>query len=52
MVSAYGGDWLMRIFTDETMGAEHIVLSKGDLSTPEPVLVRMHAAGQPRCTQT
>jgi 3,4-dihydroxy 2-butanone 4-phosphate synthase/GTP cyclohydrolase II len=41
--SAYGGDWMLRIFTDETEGAEHIVLSKGDISTPEPVLVRMHA---------
>ncbi|TCP62923.1 3,4-dihydroxy 2-butanone 4-phosphate synthase/GTP cyclohydrolase II [Rhodovulum bhavnagarense] len=41
--SAYGGDWLMRIYTDETQGAEHVVLTKGDISTPEPVLVRMHA---------
>lgn len=38
-----GGDWLMRVFTDETQGAEHIVLTKGDLSAPGPVLVRMHA---------
>lgn len=41
--SAFGGDWSMRIFSDETEGAEHIVLSKGDITTPEPVLVRMHA---------
>ena len=41
--SVYGGDWLMRIFTDELQGAEHIVLSKGDLNSAEPVLVRMHA---------
>ena len=34
---------MMRVFTDETQGAEHIVLSKGDLTTGEPVLVRMHA---------
>ena len=34
---------MMRIYTDETEGAEHIVLTKGDISTPEPVLVRMHA---------
>ncbi|MDP3961277.1 MAG: 3,4-dihydroxy-2-butanone-4-phosphate synthase [Pseudorhodobacter sp.] len=40
--SAYGGEWLMRIYTDEIHGAEHIVLSKGDISGPEPVLVRMH----------
>jgi len=43
VTSAFGGKWMMRIFTDETQGAEHIVLSKGDLTTPEPVLVRMHA---------
>jgi len=43
VTSAYGGDWLMRVFTDETQGAEHIVLTKGDLTGPEPVLVRMHA---------
>ncbi len=41
--SVHGGDWMMRIFADETRGAEHIVLTKGDLSTPEPVLVRMHS---------
>lgn len=43
VTSEYGGDWMLRIFTDETQGAEHIVLTKGDLSTDEPVLVRMHA---------
>ncbi len=43
VTSIHGGDWSMRIFTDETQGSEHIVLSKGDISTPEPVLVRMHA---------
>ncbi|MBV7378311.1 3,4-dihydroxy-2-butanone-4-phosphate synthase [Maritimibacter dapengensis] len=41
--SAFGGDWLLRIFTDETQGAEHIVMTKGDLTSDEPVLVRMHA---------
>ncbi|MEM8788023.1 MAG: 3,4-dihydroxy-2-butanone-4-phosphate synthase [Pseudomonadota bacterium] len=41
--SDFGGEWMLRIFTDETGGAEHIVLTKGDLSAPEPVLVRMHA---------
>ncbi|MFV2002920.1 MAG: 3,4-dihydroxy-2-butanone-4-phosphate synthase [Paracoccaceae bacterium] len=43
VTSAFGGDWMMRIFTDETQGAEHIVMSKGDLSGEAPVLVRMHA---------
>ncbi len=40
--SEFGGDWMMQIFSDETQGSEHIVLTKGDISTPEPVLVRMH----------
>jgi 3,4-dihydroxy 2-butanone 4-phosphate synthase/GTP cyclohydrolase II len=43
VTSAYGGEWLLRIFQDETQGAEHIVLTKGDLTGDEPVLVRMHA---------
>ena len=41
--SEFGGDWMLRIYTDETQGAEHIALIKGDISTDEPVLVRMHA---------
>jgi 3,4-dihydroxy 2-butanone 4-phosphate synthase / GTP cyclohydrolase II len=43
ITSEFGGDWTMRIYTDETQGAEHIVLIKGDISGPAPVLVRMHA---------
>ena len=43
VTSAYGGDWRLRIFTDQTEGTEHVVLSKGDITTPEPVLVRTHA---------
>ena len=41
--SEFGGEWDMRVYTDETQGAEHIVLIKGDISGDEPVLVRMHA---------
>ncbi len=41
--SVHGGEWLMRIFADETHGAEHIILTKGDLSGHDPVLVRMHS---------
>jgi 3,4-dihydroxy 2-butanone 4-phosphate synthase/GTP cyclohydrolase II len=40
--SIHGGEWLMRVFTDEAHGDEHIVLSKGDLSGDAPVLVRIH----------
>jgi len=43
VTSGFGGDWTMRIYTDETQGAEHIALIKGDISGDEPVLVRMHA---------
>ncbi|MCK5499875.1 MAG: 3,4-dihydroxy-2-butanone-4-phosphate synthase, partial [Tritonibacter mobilis] len=41
--SEYGGAWEMRIFTDQTHDVEHVVLIKGDISTPEPVLTRTHA---------
>ncbi|PYG27990.1 3,4-dihydroxy-2-butanone-4-phosphate synthase [Pelagimonas varians] len=41
--SEFGGDWNMRVYTDETHGDEHIVLTKGDISGDDPVLVRMHA---------
>ena len=43
ITSEFGGDWTMRIYTDETQGAEHIVLIKGDITGSDPVLVRMHA---------
>ncbi|GAB1362620.1 3,4-dihydroxy-2-butanone-4-phosphate synthase [Rhodobacter sp.] len=43
VTSVHGGDWLMRVYSDDTQGAEHVVLTKGDLTTPEPVLVRVHA---------
>jgi 3,4-dihydroxy 2-butanone 4-phosphate synthase / GTP cyclohydrolase II len=41
-VQSHGGAWRLKVFTDAPGGAEHIALVKGDLSTPEPVLVRMH----------
>ncbi len=43
ITSEFGGDWLMRVYVDETHGDEHIVLSKGDITTEEAILVRMHA---------
>lgn len=43
VTSAHGGEWLMRIFADDTHGDEHIVLTKGDLGGDTPVLVRMHS---------
>ncbi|MFV0244107.1 MAG: 3,4-dihydroxy-2-butanone-4-phosphate synthase [Qingshengfaniella sp.] len=43
VTSEFGGEWKMQIFTDASHGDEHIVLVRGDISGPEPVLVRMHA---------
>lgn len=44
--SEFGGEWLMRVFTDQITETDHIVLIKGDISTPEPVLVRTHALNE------
>jgi 3,4-dihydroxy 2-butanone 4-phosphate synthase/GTP cyclohydrolase II len=38
-----GGDWKMVVYANTLDYAEHIALVKGDVSTPDPVLVRMHA---------
>tara|TARA_R110000824_G_scaffold399843_1_gene606061 strand:+ start:147262 stop:148407 length:1146 start_codon:yes stop_codon:yes gene_type:complete len=41
--SNYGGEFQMKVYLNTVEYAEHIALVKGDISTPEPVLVRMHA---------
>jgi len=41
--SRYGGLYRMLVYVNKAAYAEHIVLVKGDISGPEPVLVRMHA---------
>jgi 3,4-dihydroxy 2-butanone 4-phosphate synthase/GTP cyclohydrolase II len=41
--SRSGGDWKMMVYVNTIEYAEHIALVKGDVTTPEPVLVRMHA---------
>lgn len=43
VTSAYGGEWDMRIFSDEITGTDHVILSKGDIGSDAPVLVRTHA---------
>ncbi len=43
VTSEFGGEWQLRVYTDTAHGDDHIVLIKGDISTPEPCLVRMHA---------
>ena len=41
--SRIGGDWRMVIYANNVSNIEHIVLIKGDISSGDPVLVRMHA---------
>ncbi len=41
--SAIGGEWTMMLYINTVEYAEHVVLVKGDVTTPEPVLVRMHS---------
>jgi 3,4-dihydroxy 2-butanone 4-phosphate synthase/GTP cyclohydrolase II len=43
LASRFGGDWRMVVYVNTVSYAEHIALVKGDLSGPDPVLVRMHA---------
>jgi len=40
--SAYGGNWELRTFHDDISDAEHYSLSKGNIQTKEPIIVRMH----------
>ncbi|HEU0223466.1 MAG TPA: 3,4-dihydroxy-2-butanone-4-phosphate synthase [Paracoccaceae bacterium] len=42
--SEFGGDWLLHVFADEVEEAEHLALTKGDIASRPPVLVRMHVA--------
>ncbi len=41
--SWHGGHWKMFVYINTLEYAEHIALVKGDITGPEPVLVRMHA---------
>jgi 3,4-dihydroxy 2-butanone 4-phosphate synthase/GTP cyclohydrolase II len=41
--SRYGGDFRMIVYGTTVEYAEHLALVKGDITTPEPVLVRMHS---------
>ena len=38
-----GGEWTLSVYTNTVQYAEHLVLSKGDLSGGPPPLVRVHA---------
>jgi 3,4-dihydroxy 2-butanone 4-phosphate synthase / GTP cyclohydrolase II len=39
----YGGPFKLRVYVNSVDNTEHLALVKGDVTTPEPVLVRMHA---------
>lgn len=41
--SEFGGDWRMIVYVNKASYAEHLALVKGNISTGDPVLVRMHA---------
>src|SRR5882724_2430135 len=41
--SRWGGRFRMHVYINRVAHAEHIALVKGDVTTPGPVLVRMHA---------
>ncbi len=40
---AAGGDWRLHVYATTLDHSEHLVLTKGDLSAPGPMMVRMHA---------
>ncbi len=41
--SRFGGSFQLYVYRNRVEFAEHIALIKGDVATPEPVIVRMHA---------
>jgi 3,4-dihydroxy 2-butanone 4-phosphate synthase/GTP cyclohydrolase II len=41
--SRFGGDFRLQVYVNLLDGIEHVALVKGDVTTPEPVLVRVHA---------
>ncbi|MGB0507007.1 MAG: 3,4-dihydroxy-2-butanone-4-phosphate synthase [Pikeienuella sp.] len=42
ITSEIGGEWTVKIFRDTAANCEHIAMTKGDLTTGGPALVRMH----------
>ena len=43
MRSHFGGEWDLRVFTDQVHGIDHAVLIKGDIASPVPLLIRAHS---------
>ncbi len=44
IANAVGGEWRAVVYASAVEPGEHVALIKGDIGTPGPVLVRMHAA--------
>jgi len=40
--SKFGGQWQMRVYTDNISGTENVALIKGKVNGEDPVMVRMH----------
>ncbi len=45
--SAFGGEFTMHVYETTVDPVEHVALVKGDLSTPGPITVRVHATSLP-----
>ncbi len=45
--SVFGGDFDMHVYETTVEPFEHVVMVRGDLSAPGPVLVRVHAVNMP-----
>lgn len=45
--SVFGGDFDMHVYETTVEAFEHVVMVRGDLSAPGPVLVRVHAVNMP-----
>jgi 3,4-dihydroxy 2-butanone 4-phosphate synthase/GTP cyclohydrolase II len=43
METPYGGPFKLKVYINAVDNTEHLALIKGDVTTPDPVLVRMHA---------
>ena len=37
------GDFVIRVFHEESTGFDHVALTLGDMQGPDPVLVRVHS---------
>jgi len=37
------GDFLIRVFHEESTGLDHVALTLGDMQGPDPVLIRVHS---------